>query len=115
MLAEIMADKRGIAVSGTHGKTTTTSMVASVLDAGGLNPTVLIAIPLLLFHDNFLGLFEAQRLGDCFIWAAAILTLVSMAYYLKAAWPLLLCAASVEVAEQIKRAAAHRRVLQLLV
>jgi UDP-N-acetylmuramate--alanine ligase len=42
MLAEIMADKRGVAVSGTHGKTTTTSMIASVLDAGGLNPTVLI-------------------------------------------------------------------------
>lgn len=42
MLAQIMADKRGVAVSGTHGKTTTTSMVASVLDAGGLNPTVLI-------------------------------------------------------------------------
>jgi len=42
MLAQIMADKRGIAVSGTHGKTTTTSMIASVLDAGGLNPTVLI-------------------------------------------------------------------------
>jgi UDP-N-acetylmuramate--alanine ligase len=42
MLAEIMADKRGIAVSGTHGKTTTTSMVASVLDAGGFAPTVLI-------------------------------------------------------------------------
>ena len=42
MLAEIMADKRSIAVSGTHGKTTTTSMVASVLDAGGLAPTVLI-------------------------------------------------------------------------
>src|SRR6202165_718405 len=42
MLAEIMADKKGIAVSGTHGKTTTTSMIASVLDAGGLAPTVLI-------------------------------------------------------------------------
>lgn len=42
MLADIMIDKRGVAVSGTHGKTTTTSMVASVLDAGGLNPTVLI-------------------------------------------------------------------------
>jgi len=42
MLAEIMADKRGIAVSGTHGKTTTTSMIALVLDAGGLEPTVLI-------------------------------------------------------------------------
>ena len=42
MFAEIMADKKGIAVSGTHGKTTTTSMIASVLDAGGLAPTVLI-------------------------------------------------------------------------
>ncbi|HEV2878051.1 MAG TPA: UDP-N-acetylmuramate--L-alanine ligase [Candidatus Eremiobacteraceae bacterium] len=42
MLAEIMADKRGIAVSGTHGKTTTTSMIAAVLDAGGFAPTVLI-------------------------------------------------------------------------
>lgn len=42
MLAEIMANKRGIAVSGTHGKTTTTSMIASVLDAGSLSPTVLI-------------------------------------------------------------------------
>ena len=42
MLAEIMADKKGVAVSGTHGKTTTTSMVASVLDAGGFAPTVLI-------------------------------------------------------------------------
>ncbi len=42
MLAEIMADKKGVAVSGTHGKTTTTSMVAAVLDAGGFAPTVLI-------------------------------------------------------------------------
>ncbi len=42
MLAEIMADKQGVAVSGTHGKTTTTSMIASVLDAGGFAPTVLI-------------------------------------------------------------------------
>lgn len=42
MLAEIMADKKSVAVSGTHGKTTTTSMIAAVLDAGGLAPTVLI-------------------------------------------------------------------------
>jgi UDP-N-acetylmuramate--alanine ligase len=42
MLAEIMADKKGIAVSGTHGKTTTTSMIASVLDSAGMAPTVLI-------------------------------------------------------------------------
>jgi len=49
----------------------------------------MVAIPLLLFHDDFLGLFVAQALGDWFIWAAAILTLVSMAYYLKAALPML--------------------------
>jgi CDP-diacylglycerol--glycerol-3-phosphate 3-phosphatidyltransferase len=47
----------------------------------------MIAIPVLLFHDDFLGLFDAQWLGTWLIWAAAILTLVSMAYYLKAAWP----------------------------
>jgi len=42
MLAQIMADKRSVAVSGTHGKTTTTSMISLVLDAGGLESTVLI-------------------------------------------------------------------------
>ena len=41
MLAEIMRLKWGIAVAGTHGKTTTTSIVAAVLDAGGVDPTVI--------------------------------------------------------------------------
>ena len=41
MLAEIMRLKWGIAVAGTHGKTTTTSIVASVLDAGQFDPTVI--------------------------------------------------------------------------
>lgn len=40
MLAELMRLQFSIAVGGTHGKTTTTSMVAAVLDAGGLDPTV---------------------------------------------------------------------------
>ena len=40
MLAELMRLKFSIAVGGTHGKTTTTSMVAAILDAGGLDPTV---------------------------------------------------------------------------
>lgn len=40
MLAELMRLKRAIAVAGTHGKTTTTAMVAAVLDAAGLDPTV---------------------------------------------------------------------------
>ncbi len=41
MLAELMRLKSCIAVAGTHGKTTTTSMVAAILDAGGLDPTVI--------------------------------------------------------------------------
>ncbi len=42
MLAELMRFRRGIAVAGTHGKTTTTSLVASVLAAGDLDPTYVI-------------------------------------------------------------------------
>ncbi|HUQ49438.1 MAG TPA: UDP-N-acetylmuramate--L-alanine ligase [Terriglobales bacterium] len=42
MLAELMRLKYGIAVAGMHGKTTTTSMVASVLAAGNLDPTVVV-------------------------------------------------------------------------
>jgi UDP-N-acetylmuramate--alanine ligase len=42
MLAELMRMKYGIAVAGSHGKTTTTSLVATVLHAGGLDPTAVI-------------------------------------------------------------------------
>jgi len=42
MLAELMRLKYGIAIAGMHGKTTTTSMVAAILAAGGLDPTVVI-------------------------------------------------------------------------
>ncbi len=42
MLAELMRLKYGIAIGGTHGKTTTTSLTAMVLTAGGLDPTVII-------------------------------------------------------------------------
>ncbi|EJL29459.1 UDP-N-acetylmuramate--L-alanine ligase [Novosphingobium sp. AP12] len=41
MLAELMRLKNTVAVAGTHGKTTTTSMVAALLDAGGIDPTVI--------------------------------------------------------------------------
>ena len=41
MLAELMRFKSCMAVGGTHGKTTTTSIVASLLDSGGLDPTVI--------------------------------------------------------------------------
>jgi UDP-N-acetylmuramate--alanine ligase len=42
MLAELMKLKQGVAIAGTHGKTTTTSLVASILAAGGLDPTFVI-------------------------------------------------------------------------
>ena len=52
MLAELMRFRRGIAVAGTHGKTTTTSLVASVLGEGGLDPTFVIGGKLLAAGAN---------------------------------------------------------------
>jgi UDP-N-acetylmuramate--alanine ligase len=57
MLAELMRLKYGIAVAGTHGKTTTTSMVAAVLAAGGLDPTVVVG-------GRIQGRGENARLGQ---------------------------------------------------
>lgn len=42
MLAELMRVKYGVAVAGSHGKTTTTSMISTVLTAGGLDPTIVV-------------------------------------------------------------------------
>jgi UDP-N-acetylmuramate--alanine ligase len=52
MLAELMRLKRGIAIAGTHGKTTTTSLTASVLAEGGLDPTFVIGGQLLSAGAN---------------------------------------------------------------
>ncbi len=52
MLAELMRFRRGIAVAGTHGKTTTTSLVAAVLSEGGLDPTYVIGGQLLAAGAN---------------------------------------------------------------
>jgi UDP-N-acetylmuramate--alanine ligase len=52
MLAELMRFRRGIAVAGTHGKTTTTSLTASVLAEGGLDPTFVIGGQLLAAGAN---------------------------------------------------------------
>jgi UDP-N-acetylmuramate--alanine ligase len=52
MLAELMRLKQGIAIAGTHGKTTTTSLVASVLAEGGLDPTFVIGGRLLSADAN---------------------------------------------------------------
>ncbi len=52
MLAELMRLKQGIAIAGTHGKTTTTSLVASVLAEGGLDPTFVIGGRLVAAGSN---------------------------------------------------------------
>ncbi|HSN46956.1 MAG TPA: UDP-N-acetylmuramate--L-alanine ligase [Casimicrobiaceae bacterium] len=52
MLAELMRLKQGIAIAGTHGKTTTTSLIASVLAEGGLDPTFVIGGRLLSAGAN---------------------------------------------------------------
>jgi UDP-N-acetylmuramate--alanine ligase len=57
MVAELMTRQIGIAISGTHGKTTTTSMVTTVLEKNGLDPTVLIGGKLDLINGN-------SKLGD---------------------------------------------------
>ena len=59
MLAEVMRLKDGIAVAGSHGKTTTTSLIAHVLDAAGLDPTAVIGGRVLLSGSDSTG----ARLG----------------------------------------------------
>ena len=58
MLAELMRLKAAIAVAGTHGKTTTTSMIAAMLDAAGLDPTVINGGIINAYGTN-------ARLGAC--------------------------------------------------
>ncbi len=52
MLAELMRMKYGISIAGTHGKTTTTSMVGLVLETGGLDPTVIVGGRLKVFGSH---------------------------------------------------------------
>ena len=52
MLGELMADTASIAVSGTHGKTTTTGMIAAIFEAAGADPTVLIGADLPALGGN---------------------------------------------------------------
>ena len=52
MLAELVRLKHGIGVAGTHGKTTTSSMLASVLSDGGMNPTAVIGGKVFNFGSN---------------------------------------------------------------
>ncbi len=62
MLAELMRMKMGIAVAGSHGKTTTTSMIAVLLDKAGLDPTIVVGGRL-----NTLGANARLGAGDFFV------------------------------------------------
>ncbi len=62
MLAELMRMKMGIAVAGSHGKTTTTSMIASVLDKAGFDPTIVVGGRL-----NTIGANARLGEGDFFV------------------------------------------------
>jgi len=66
-----------------HSKSIAVSFLGKIKTA-----TQMVAIPMLLYHDS-VGAFDSQWAGTWLIYVAAILTLVSMAYYLKAAMPLL--------------------------
>ncbi len=83
MLAELMRLKQGIAVAGTHGKTTTTSLVASVLAEGGLDPTFVIGGRLLsadanarLGNGEFL-VAEADESDASFLYLTPVLAVVT--------------------------------------
>ncbi|HQD84735.1 MAG TPA: CDP-diacylglycerol--glycerol-3-phosphate 3-phosphatidyltransferase [Quisquiliibacterium sp.] len=49
----------------------------------------LVAIPMLLFHDPLMGVVDVHRIGTWLIYVAAVLTVWSMVYYLRKAWPYL--------------------------
>jgi UDP-N-acetylmuramate--alanine ligase len=83
MLAELMRLKQGIAIAGTHGKTTTTSLIASVLAEGGLDPTFVIGGRLLsadaharLGKGEFL-VAEADESDASFLYLTPVLAVVT--------------------------------------
>jgi len=83
MLAELMRMKYGVAVGGSHGKTTTTSMVAAVLSRGGLDPTIVVGGRLRalnsnarLGHGRFL-VAEADESDGSFLRLAPAVTIVT--------------------------------------
>ena len=83
MLAELMRFKQGIAVAGTHGKTTTTSLIASVLNEGGLDPTFVIGGKLLAADANArLGtgewlVAEADESDASFLYLSPVMSIVT--------------------------------------
>jgi len=83
MLAELMRLKQGIAIAGTHGKTTTTSLIASVLAEGGLDPTFVIGGRLLSADANArLGtgdflVAEADESDASFLYLTPVLAVIT--------------------------------------
>jgi len=83
MLAELMRLRRGIAVAGTHGKTTTTSLLASIFDEAGFDPTVIIGGRLNAYGSNArLGegqflIAEADESDGSFLCLLPIMTVVT--------------------------------------
>jgi UDP-N-acetylmuramate--alanine ligase len=83
MLAELMRMKYGIAVAGTHGKTTTTSLIAAVLAEGGIDPTVIIGGKLNIYGSNAkLGqgdflVAEADESDGSFLKLSPIITVIT--------------------------------------
>jgi UDP-N-acetylmuramate--alanine ligase len=83
MLAELMRMKYGVAIGGSHGKTTTTSMVAAVLQRGGLDPTIVVGGRLrtlgtnaLLGHGRFL-VAEADESDGSFLRLAPAVSVIT--------------------------------------
>ncbi len=83
MLAELMRMKYGVAIGGSHGKTTTTSMVAAVLQRGGLDPTIVVGGRLKtlganaqLGHGRFL-VAEADESDGSFLRLAPAVTVIT--------------------------------------
>ena len=83
MLAELMRIKQGVAIAGTHGKTTTTSLVASCLAEGGLDPTFVIGGRLVsaganarLGQGEFL-VAEAEEADASFLFLSPVVSVVT--------------------------------------
>jgi UDP-N-acetylmuramate--alanine ligase len=83
MLAELMRMKYGVAVAGSHGKTTTTSMIAAVLSTAGLDPTLVIGGRVHMFGTNAkmgqgaMLVAEADESDDSFLLLSPIIAVVT--------------------------------------
>jgi UDP-N-acetylmuramate--alanine ligase len=83
MLAELVRQKQGIGVAGTHGKTTTSSLLSYVLHCGGLNPTAIIGGKVLNFDSNAKSgngdyiVFEADESDGSFLRLMPVIAIVT--------------------------------------